>query len=345
MTGGRPAGLALLGAALLLALAGLLRLASVTDRPGWYTDEGTQLEIAGNWRAGEARYFALRGSTLLVARLPAFPGLLAAAENVFGAGMQTLRALTGTLGILTVAALLAGLSYGQHRWAGASDSLPWLAAGALALYPAAVLYSRLGFSYNLLAPLSVMLVLALWRYAETRRRAWLALAALIAGLGLVSDLWAGALVAPLVVVAVWRRPTEVLWALPLAALPFALYAAASFAAAPADFLFDARFTLLRLSALPLAEQPGVLADNILHIAQADPLFLIGGLGLLTLRPAGLRAAAAATFALPLLLLGRAVALYSLSAYYLIPLYPLAALGGAALVVQGWAWTARWRPAR
>lgn len=328
------------------ALAAWPRLAGdLAANPGWYTDEGTQLDIARHLRAGESRYLALAGPTLLVARPPLFPALLAGAEMIFGPGMGTLRALTAGLGGLAVAALLLMLRHGERAWAGPTTTLPGLAAASLALAPTAALYSRFGFSYNLLAPLVIAVCAGLWGYAETGARRWLALAALAAGLGLVSDLWAGALLAPLILVAAWRRPRDLAWSLPLAAAPFALYAVMALLTAPAAFLFDLRFTLLRLNAVPLSQQFATLTDNAWQVARQEPWFALGGLGLLALRPARLRAAALLTFGLPLLLLGRTVALYSLSAYYLIPLFPLAALGLGAGLERAWHWTGGWRPAR
>nr|MBP7694566.1 hypothetical protein [Anaerolineales bacterium] len=234
-----------------------------------------------------------------------------------------------------VGALLGALTWGGRRWAGAAPALAPLAAGLLALDPTASLYSRFGFSYNALAPLISVFVLGLWGYAETRARRWLALAAALIGLGLLIDLWAGALLGPLIGLALWRRPRDLAWSLPLAAAPFTLYLGGLWLSAPAAALFDLRFTLLRLNAIPLAQQVATLTDNAGQVALANPAFALGGLGLLGLRPAGLRAAAALTFFLPLALLGRTVALYSLSAYYLIPLYPLAALGLATLSLRLW----------
>jgi hypothetical protein len=245
--------------------------------------------------------------------------------------------LTGTLGALTVLTL-----YGVvKRCAPDERGLAWLAAIFLALDLNAVVYSRFGFSYNLLAPLTLIFVLGLWRYWEMRSAGGLALAAAVLGLGTLSDLWMGVLAAPMLVVMMLRRRRDAAWTLPLAALPFGLYALVNLLFMPDAFLFDLRYTLGRLNAIPLDQQIAVLAENAVTLACQYPLLASGALGLLFLRPGGLRVVCGLTFSLAFALLGRTTALFSLGFYYLIPLLPLAALGLAALAVRGWEWTARW----
>ena len=62
---------------LILGLATFLRLANLADNPGWYTDEGTHLNIAANLLDGRVQYMAVGESTLLFARLPLFETILA----------------------------------------------------------------------------------------------------------------------------------------------------------------------------------------------------------------------------------------------------------------------------
>ncbi len=329
-----------------MALAAALRLGGdLAGNPGWYTDEGTHLDLVRHQLQGQVQYLAVGDSLLLFGRLPLFAWLLAGASRLAGLDITTLRALTAGLGALTVAALGLGLAFGQRRRPGGASALAWLAAGALALAPSAVLYSRFGFSYNLLAPLVVIVLVGLWGYGETRSRRWLAVAAAAVGLGLVSDLWAGVLLAPLAVIVLLRRPADLAWSLALAGAPFALYAAFQWSTAPAAFAFDLNYTLARLNRIPLEQQLATLADNVVQVARQEPWLALGGLGLFALRPAALRRAAGLLYGLPVLALGRTVALYSLSTYYLIPLFPLAALGLGALIERGWDWAARWRPAR
>ncbi len=144
----------------ILALAACLRLVNLGDNPGWYTDEGTHLDIVRHLLAGRVQYLAVHQSTLLFSRLPLFEGLFALWAWLFGLSMESLRALTGTLGTLSV-----GVLYRLVRSFGHERRLALTAAFLFAIYPPAVLYSRFGFSYNLLVPLMLM---AIWGLRITR---------------------------------------------------------------------------------------------------------------------------------------------------------------------------------
>jgi hypothetical protein len=316
---------------LILALAAYLRLTNVADNPGWYTDEGTHLDIAQNLLRGRVRYLAINQSTLMFAKLPLFELLLAGLLGTVGGDIATLRALTGTLDIVSV-----GLLYwvARRTQRGRDPALALLAALMLAIYPQAVVYSRFGFSYNLLVPLVLLAGLGYWEYLTTTHRRWLALAALAIGLGGVSDLWMFALVAPLALVVLKRNWRDLLWSLPLVLLPFGLYAAVMLAVAPQAFLFDLNFTLFRLSKLSVLAQIRTLFTNYSTLLFQDAWIALGLAGLFLLRPVRLRRLSLLLFLLPILTLGRTTALYSLGFYYMIPLLPFVGLGVAALIRYG-----------
>jgi hypothetical protein len=316
---------------LILILAGYLRLAQVATNPAWYTDEGTHLDIARHLLHGRVQYLAINQSWLLFSRLPWFEVLLALWVRLNGVSMETLRLLTGGLGVMTVAVLYGvarRIQRGQDRW------LPLLVALLLAIYPPAVLYSRFGFSYNLLAPLVLIVLLALWEYTSSRSKRWLAVASLSMGLGTLGDLWMFVMLAPLALIVLVHHWRDLLWCLPLALLPFGLYVALMLISAPAAFWFDARFALSRLHQLPLDRQLATLAQNAIVLAQQDAWMWLGLIGLVMLRPSRFRGIALAVFIIPIILLGRTTALFSLSFYYLIPLLPLVALGVASLIRYG-----------
>ena len=97
-------------------LAAYLRLANLPDNPGWYTDEGTHLDIAQNLLRGRTQYLALTQSTLLVARMPLFEMLLVGVMRLSGnEGIGALRALTGGLGVLSTALLSLSSTSGRGR--------------------------------------------------------------------------------------------------------------------------------------------------------------------------------------------------------------------------------------
>lgn len=315
----------------ILTLAAYLRLANVAANPAWFTDEGTHLVIARYLLQGRVQYLAVNQSWLLFSRLPLFEVLLAVLARFNGVSMETLRWLTGSLGVLTVATLygvMRRIRPGSDRW------FPLLAALLLAIYPPAVLYSRFGFSYNLLAPAVLIVLLALWEYTSTRSKRWLAAAALLIGLGMLSDLWMLVMLAPFALIVLIRRWRDLLWSIPLAWLPLGLYGFIMSIAAPAAFWFDAGFVLSRLNHLSVTQQLTTLVENVTVLTRQDAWMWLGVLGLALLRPPRLRWISLALFAIPIVLLGRTTALFSLSFYYLIPLLPFVALGVASLIRFG-----------
>jgi uncharacterized membrane protein len=279
--------------------------------------------------AGRTQYLAVNQSTLLFSRPPFFEALLALVVRLFGYDVRTLRALTGCLGLLSVGAL-----YAVARRISGDRRLALLAALLLAIYPPAVLYSRFGFSYNLLTPLVLTTLAGAYRYGSCGDRCGLGLAALSIGLGTLGDLWMFVLVVPLGVVVVFRHWRDLIWSVPLALVPFGSYAAVMLLTVPRAFLFDANFVLSRLNQLPLSQQATTLAQNFMTLAAQDNWFVPGLIGLWWLRPAAARGLSLIFFLLPFALLGRTTALFSLSFYYLIPLLPFMALGMAGLIRYG-----------
>lgn len=330
---------------LILLLAAYLRLANHTDNPGWYTDEGTHLDIAQNLLRGRTQYLAINRSTLLFAKLPLFEVLLAGllGLGVGGGGMGTLRAFTGALGVISVGLLYLVV---RRTQSGKNPTLALLSALMLAIYPQAILYSRFGFSYNLLTPLVLLAGLGLWEYlsatceGNAARRRWLSLAALAIGVGAASDLWMFSLVVPLVLVVSTRRWRDLLWSLPLLFLPFGLYVGVMLLRSPQAFWFDLRSTLSRLNQLSLMAQAKTLALNYTVLVSQDYWMALGIVGLFLLRPVRLRRLSLLLFLLPFITLGRTAALFSLSFYYMIPLLPFVVLGMAGIIERGGPYVSR-----
>lgn len=309
-----------------LILAASLRLINLSHNPGWYTDEGTHLDIARHLANGQIRYLAVTGSTLLFAKLPLFEGILAGLVRLFGVAMITLRGLTAGLGILSVAVL-----FGASRRLEVNSDFPGLAALLLAIYPAAVLYSRFGFSYNLLAPLFILCWLGMVQYRRENHRKWLVLASIAAGLGTITDIMAITLLPPIILIVALTNRKDLLWSLSVIALPFFIYLGLMLLYNPDALLFDARFTLVRLGSPLIREQLTTLIQNYTILLTGDIWFPLGAIGLFTLPDRGLRRISLLFFHFPIVAMGRTVALHSLTFYYMIPLLPLVAVGIAALI--------------
>lgn len=309
--------------------AGYLRFTNVSENPGWYTDEAAHVDIAHHLLHGEVRYMAIKQSTLLFARPPLFHLLLSGWFRLVGEGIGSLRLFTAALGVLSV-----GMLYAVGRQISGKAGFGLLAAGMLAIYPQAVLYSRFGFSYNLLPPLILLALSGISVYLRDGQRGWLGLAAGCIGLGVVSDLMAFTFIPALMVIVVFRRWRDLWWSLMLVAVPFGVYTCVMFLTIPNAFLFDLSFTFGRLNTLTLTEQIANVALNYTTLLSQDFWILAGVIGLFLLQPNLLKLAGIILFWVPMLLMGRTVALHSLSAYYMIPLLPLIALGAAGLLWYG-----------
>ncbi len=315
---------------LVLLFAAYLRLVNLTDNPGWYTDEGSNLDVAQHLAAGESRYMALGQSTLLVSRLVLFENILAGLLRLFGGGISTLRALSGSLGVLSVGVLY----FVVRRTTTRAPGFALLAAFVLAIFPQAVLYSRFGFSYNLLTPLVLLAYWGFWEYLTTGHRIGLVFAALSIGVGTLSDLWMLSFVLPLFYIVAVRRWRDLVWSLPLVIAPFAGYCTVMWITAPAAFLFDLQFVLFRVGGISIPTQLQNIALNYTTLIAQDGWMCLGVLGILFMRPFRLWYLTLVCFGLPLLFLGRTLALYDLSFYYMIPVLPFVALGFTAMLYYG-----------
>jgi len=265
------------------------------------------------------------------------PGLLSLLLSNSQNTLLTLRGMTASLGVLSTLLLylLVRTSLGTAARATA------LLAGLLhAVYPFAVFYNRIGFSYNLLTPLLLIAAGGFWFYLDRGRRVGLAVAALAIGLGAVTDLMMISLTAPFVLVALVRRGRDVLWGVPLLALPFGAYAVAMLLRDAPAFLFDVQFTLGRLTVVPWWAQLPLLTLNLGALALSDPWWIPAVIGLLLLRPPRWRLLMLALLCLPLLVLGRSSGLAGLRRYSISPLFPLVALGMSNLLALGLPWILR-----
>jgi 4-amino-4-deoxy-L-arabinose transferase-like glycosyltransferase len=178
------------------ALNVALRTTRLAAAPGWDPQEGYNLDIAWNLLHGRLRLFAL--TSAFGQHPPLFSLLLAALIHLFGYSIVTLRALVAVEALLTCAALMdlgrRALGAGTALWAG----LVFAAA------PTFLANTRWGYSYAQLMLVAVLCLWALWRYLEAGGTHWWVAAALLAGLGVLSDYEGVALIA-LVAAVVWSR--------------------------------------------------------------------------------------------------------------------------------------------
>lgn len=313
---------------LLLGLAAYLRLTHLENNPAWFADEGVHLDIARHLSDGKIQFMAVTGSHLLFARLPLFELLLSTCVSIFNYDLLTLRSLTASLGVLTVVIL-----WWVTRNLSQDRILALLAAGVLAIYPQAILYSRFGFSYNLIAPFVLLMLWGLSNYWDEPTLKWGVVAGVAVGIGTISDIVMFVFLLPLLGMIgyrCWRHLPGIVF---LTFMPFAAYSIFMLATAPDYFVFDAQYTFNRVS-LPLAQQMTNFSYNYTLLLTQEAWFFAALVGLFLIP--SLRVSLF-LFLWMVLAVGRVAALYGLNFYYLIPLMPLIALGVASLIRVGGAY--------
>ncbi len=319
----------------IVALAAYLRFFNLAANPGWFSDEGTHLEIAHHILDGRTQYFAINQSTLLFARLPLFEWLLAGSMRLLGGNILALRGLTATLGTGSVFLLyVVTNSLSRDRWLGLTAAL------MLAIYPQAILYSRLGFSYNLLTPL---LLLTLWGLGKMLigespdKKRWLAMAAVAVGFGLLTDLAMISIALLLALVVLWHNWRNAWWSGILAAAPLTTFVIFNLLTNRTAFLFDLAYTLTRLGGRSPLDQAYLAVENYTRLITGDSWIAFALVGVWLVRPLPWRNLILLALGIPLLMLGRTVPLVELSYYYISWLLPLIALGAAVIVRSGWSY--------
>ncbi|MEE9572815.1 MAG: glycosyltransferase family 39 protein [Candidatus Neomarinimicrobiota bacterium] len=314
-----------------ISCAAYLRFVNLAENPGWYSDEGTMVDIANNLLEGRIQYFAINQSTLLVARMPIFPALLAGVFSIFEPGITTLRYVTASLGVITTGMLywvVKDISRRERPYLGFN------AAFLYAIYPQAILYSRLGFSYNLLSPLIVGILWFLWKYIDTGRKKWILYASLLVGIGSISDLMMFSLAPVVFIVAFVKDWRDAIITTGVMIMPFSLYSLAMLGVNKDAFIFDFKFTFFRLGEIPFIAQYPYMIFNYAKLIFNDWWWSLAVIGLFLISDERYRKLALITFFVPVAMLIRITDLSGLSLYYISPLFPMIALGVASLIVKG-----------
>jgi len=309
-----------------LAIAIVTRFSWLRVTPGWYPDEGSDIDIATHMMRGEQRYFAIGSSTLVAARPPLFHLVLAGLFRLFGRDILVLRMLTGAYGVLVVLLLFV---LGRQLW---GTNLALLVASLYAIYPNAVLTSRFGFLYNQLALLNLLLFYTLWRFIMGGSRWWLVAACLSVGLSLLTSVSSLPTIGFVALVLFLTRRSALWWALPLmAGLPM-LYGAWMMAQVPQAFQCDLQCTFARIGGSWL-HKIAYAVWNYKQLLLWDAWLTLGAFGLTLLRPSQNRLYTLAFFWYHLFTTVSGVpAVVGVAYHYVIPLLPWTAVGMAAFVM-------------
>lgn len=309
----------------ILTLAAYLRIYHNGLTPGWYNDEGTVINIAQNLIQGRFEYLGIQQSVLIAGRPPLFIWILSIAFRIFGEGIQTLRTFTGILGIINTL-----LIYQICRKK--SLCLAAICAFSYAIMPDAVLTSRIGFSYNLLASIVLLAFWSIMNYVETGFRRFALVASILLGLGFTSDLVAVAFFPAVIIIVLWKRPKDIFLVLLLLMTPFILYSLFMLFTAPTPFIFDFGFIFFRISTQSFTAKSAILLFNIIEF-DLKISFLIGILGILIAKNSSYKNALILFIFPSFFIIGISGFIGDNGIYKLIPLYPFIALGTGLFIIK------------
>ncbi len=323
--------LEILAMLLIVIMAAFIRYPNLENNPGWYTDEGTLIDIAQHINKGEIQYMAVKDSVLMFGRPPLFVNLLALAFRLFGPGILTLRVVSATLGIVTIVMLylVIRLCLG-HK----GIPLAFLSSIMLTVSPMGIFYSRVGYSYIFLSPLILLTVLGAWKYAYSGNRWWLILASLAIGIGSLSDVMIISVLPALLIVVLIRRWRDIFLSLGIALLPFLIYICVMLFIQPQAFLFDLQNIFTRSEGFSLVAIVPAWIINYGLILAYDYWFFPALIGIFLIRPIRFGQLILLFIAVPLFVVGRSFIFAGIGYYYVSPILPLIATGVAAVILYG-----------
>ena len=313
---------------ILLILAGYFRLTNLENNPGLYSDEGTHIEIAQNLLDGKIQYYSLNQSTLIVGRLPLFPILLSVVFRFFGVGVLQLRLLTAFLGVLTILLLYVIL---KSILRSQSKSIPIISVFLFSIYPSAIVFHRLGFSYHLLSIFVLVLFWGLWHYWKTGKINFLILSSLSLGLGSLVDLSGFTFFPFAVIVILIKNFRKIPLFLFFSLLPFIIYSAIMLASHQNAFIFDLQFILTRTNN-NLGKQIVFLFFNIYELINKDKWIIFGLLGFFVFKNKSFGLYSFFFFFISFVNSARHAPMTGLSYYYFIPFFSLIIVGVSSFCV-------------
>jgi hypothetical protein len=263
--------------------------------------------------------------------MPLFPILLSLLFRFFEPEITTLRYFTALLGLLSVFLTYLCLS---AMLGNRNRILPLISTAILAIFPNVIMYSRVGFSYNLLPPLVLIAILGCWKFLDNGEVRWLYIAGICVGVGITSDLIMINFLLPLLLIGGYRKPKFALQVIGVALAPVAIYGIVMLLFSPEVFFFDIAFMLGRVGNIPFIGQIPMLILNLGGLMLSGMWTAFGILGLHVVHPRRLLWILVIFFWIPFAGIARIVATISLGYYYMIPLMPLLAIGIASLICFG-----------
>lgn len=204
----------------LIVLSGYFRFTNLAQNPGVYNDEGTLLNISNNLHNGSLEYLGIQGSWLLAGRMPVFPWLLSLSYNFIEPSLLVLRGFTAVSSTISVVLLfwfLKSLSDKNLLF------IKYLSPLVLALHPKFVLFNRIGFGYNLLIPITILITWFFWSYLQSKNKHWLFFASIFVGIGVLIEMAYIAFVVFLAILILLFDPRKLFFVIVISLTPLFLY--------------------------------------------------------------------------------------------------------------------------
>lgn len=325
-------------ALILVFLSAYFRFTNLAQNPGIYNDEGTLLNISINLYKGSFEYLGIKGSWLLAGRMPIFPWLLSLSYHFFEPNLLILRTFTATSGVLSVLLLFLFFRILNDK----SLVFPkYLSPVVLALHPKFVLFNRIGFGYNLLIPLTILIIWLFWSYLRSKNKFWLIFASIFAGIGILIEVAYIAFVIFLVILIVLFDPKRIVVVVLFSLIPLFLYFLISFIFFGPSFIFDWQTTFQRGTSDSIVLQLlNSFFRSIITITFTDISLLIGLFGTILLKDKKLGIIGFFGVLIPVFVINRTFTLGKQSFYYFLPFIPFVAIGISSAVenVVGWIFT-------
>ncbi len=315
---------------LVTAIATYFRFYNLSHNPGLYNDEGTLLNIAINLFHGRMEYLGIQGSWLLAGRMPIFPWLLSLSYHYFEPSLLVLRIFTTTSGVFSVILLFLFLrSISDTRL----QYLKYLSPLILALHPKFVLFNRIGFGYNLLIPITIIVIWLFWLYLESKQDRWLILASITTGVGSLIELAYISFLISLVLFVFIVNPKKAPLVILLSFTPLLMYFIVSYWLYGDAFLFDWQVTFERGTSFPIVHQIAHIILNFIFFVVENSFVLIGIFGIMSLPNRKLGGLLFFCILLPFLITTRTFSTLRHSFYYFLAYTPLIAIGISNFVYQ------------
>ena len=179
------------GLVTVIAVGAFLRLYRLDEAPGWYGDEFVHLDLARNLASFDPRVGGFRVDWFgTIAHPPLFFLIGSVVTSLFGDSIGALRLVPALSGTLSIALLYRAGTLLRSR------AMGLLAAAAYAVFPIAVMLDRRAYSYSLVLPFALGVIVCMLRFLERREQRFLYTGAFLLSLLLVT----GHFTAPMLVV-------------------------------------------------------------------------------------------------------------------------------------------------